>query len=297
MEPKWIGCPESNFRRGRPFGLRPEAIVIHIMDGTFAAGESVFRNPKTQKSAHYGISNDGEVHQYVNEDDTAFHAGIVVNPTWALLKPKINPNFYTVGIEHEGRPDDVWPDTQLSASALLLKEITERWKIPLDGAHVIRHHQIRASKTCPGNWLHIGELLKRAAGVRPATLAAVATQGTVSTIASPVFSPEQEIVPPAPTVPLTPIAPPSPTIVSGPETKAGPRTLIVRTVKNVNLRRAKPATSAHVVRVIPAHSDVAVSKFEFGERVDGNPYWYVDVEGNYLWAGATDTPNPTTVAA
>jgi len=56
MEPQWIGCPESNFRKGRPFGLRPEAIVVHIMDGSFAAGESVFRNPETQKSAHYGIS-------------------------------------------------------------------------------------------------------------------------------------------------------------------------------------------------------------------------------------------------
>ena len=87
MEPQWIGCPESNFRKGRPFGLRPEAIVVHIMDGSFAAGESVFRNPETQKSAHYGISRDGEVHQYVNESDTAFHAGIVVNPSWPLLKP------------------------------------------------------------------------------------------------------------------------------------------------------------------------------------------------------------------
>lgn len=297
MGPKWIGCDESNFRRGRPFGLRPEAIVVHIMDGTFAAGESVFRNPKTQKSAHYGVSRDGEVHQYVDENDTAFHAGIMVNPTWALLKPKINPNFYTIGIEQEGRPDDVWPDTQLSASALLIKEISERWKIALDDAHVIGHHQIRASKTCPGNWLQIGELLKRAATpMRPVTLAAEVTQGTVSTIVSPAFPPKQEVFPPAPIVPVVPIVPPSPA-VSASATTAAPKPLMVRTVKNVNLRRAKPTITAHVVRVIPAHSDVAVSTFELGERVDGNPYWYVDVQGNCLWAGATDTPDPTTIAA
>ena len=113
----WIGCPDSNFIKGRPFGLRPEAVVIHIIDGSLAAGESVFRDPATHKSAHYAVSHSGEIHQFVDEKDTAFHAGIVVNPTWALLKPRVNPNFYTIGIEHEGRPDDVWPETHLSASA------------------------------------------------------------------------------------------------------------------------------------------------------------------------------------
>jgi hypothetical protein len=103
--------------------LRPEAIVVHIIDGSFAAGESVFRNPATQKSAHYAVSWTGSADQFVDENDTAFHAGIVVNPTWPLLKPRINPNFYTIGIEHEGRPDDVWPEAQLSASATLIGEI------------------------------------------------------------------------------------------------------------------------------------------------------------------------------
>jgi N-acetylmuramoyl-L-alanine amidase len=152
MQPVWIGCPSSNFRVTR-HGHQPEAIVVHIMDGSFAAGESVFSDPTTQKSAHYGISKDGVVHQYVDENDTAFHAGIVVNPSWSLLKPGVNPNLYTVGIEHEGRPDDIWPDAQLAASAALIQAIAARWAIPLDLDHVIRHHQIRASKTCPGNWL------------------------------------------------------------------------------------------------------------------------------------------------
>ena len=148
----WIGCPQSNFRRGRA-GNRPEAIVIHIMDGSFAAGESVFADPTTQKSAHYGISQAGVVHQYVEETDTAFHAGIVVRPTWKLIKPRTNPNFYTLGIEHEGTADELWPTEQLNASGALIAQVAARWEIPLDENHVIFHHQIRASKTCPGNWL------------------------------------------------------------------------------------------------------------------------------------------------
>lgn len=158
MQAIWIGCPMENFHKGRPYGFHPEAIVIHIMDGSYEAGESVFADSSTQKSAHYGVSKQGTVHQYVDENDTAFHAGIVVNPTWDLLKPGVNPNFYTIGIEHEGLACDVWSDAQLEASADLVKEIAARWCIPLDTEHVIRHHQIRASKTCPGG-LDVGELL------------------------------------------------------------------------------------------------------------------------------------------
>jgi len=158
MQPLWVGCASGNYRAGRPFGLQPEAIVIHIMDGSFTAGESVFADPTTRKSAHYGISKEGIVHQYVHESDTAFHAGIVVEPTWDLLKPGVNPNFYTVGIEHEGLAADLWADAQLEASSSLVGEIGERWGILLDAEHVIRHHQIRATKTCPGG-LDVAQLL------------------------------------------------------------------------------------------------------------------------------------------
>jgi len=72
-----------------------------------------------------------------------------------LLKPGVNPNFYTIGIEHEGKPDDVWPDAQIAASAALVGEVAARWKIPLDNMHVIPHHQIRSTKTCPGNFIRI----------------------------------------------------------------------------------------------------------------------------------------------
>ena len=266
MITKSIGCPESNFRRGRPFGLRPEAIVIHIMDGSFTAGESVFRDPTTHKSAHYGISRSGEIHQYLDENDTGFHAGIVVNPTWALLKPGVNPNFYTIGIEHEGRPDDVWPDAQLSASATLVGQIAARWGIPLDDSHVIRHHQIRASKTCPGNWLKIGELLKRVPTVAPGAAAMTNAAANPATGGAPVM----------------PII--------------GAEMPVVRTIRNVNLRRGRPSKAAQVVRVIPEHTDVIVVRFEVGESIGANAFWYADVQGNFFWAGATNVPDPTTIA-
>src|SRR5205814_10677286 len=79
MNKQWIGCAGANFRSGRAPGFKPEAVVIHIMDGTLTGTDSWFNNPQAQVSAHYGIGRGGEVHQYVDEKDTAFHAGTVLN--------------------------------------------------------------------------------------------------------------------------------------------------------------------------------------------------------------------------
>ncbi|HVP47990.1 MAG TPA: peptidoglycan recognition family protein [Bryobacteraceae bacterium] len=161
MPADWIGAAAENFRKGR-HGFEPKAIVIHIIVGSLQSAGLTFRDPRSSVSAHYGVSKTGSVHQFVEETDTAFHAGIVVRPTWRLIDPKVNPNFYTIGIEHEGQPQDAWPDEQYRASAALVREIAARWKIPLDRDHVIMHREIRASKTCPGS-ADIDRLIREAA--------------------------------------------------------------------------------------------------------------------------------------
>jgi N-acetyl-anhydromuramyl-L-alanine amidase AmpD len=143
-------CSPRNFLHGRPGGLRPTAIVIHISEGSLASADAWFNNQSALVSAHYIVGRGGEVHQYVSEEDTAYHAGSPVNPTWRLLRPHVNPNFYTVGIEHEGRAQDQWTDAQYAASAQLVREIARRWSIPIDSDHIVMHREIRGSKTCPG---------------------------------------------------------------------------------------------------------------------------------------------------
>jgi N-acetyl-anhydromuramyl-L-alanine amidase AmpD len=130
--------------------LKPAAIVIHISEGTLASADAWFNNDAAAVSAHYIVGRNGEVHQYVNEEDTAYHAGAPVGSTWKLLRPLVNPNFYTVGIEHEGRAQDQWTDAQYATSAGLVEEIARRWSIPIDADHIVLHREIRANKTCPG---------------------------------------------------------------------------------------------------------------------------------------------------
>lgn len=152
---KWVGSPNKS--KGRN-GFRPEAVVIHIMEGTLKGTDSWFKNPVSKVSAHYGIGLDGEVHQYVLETDTAQHAGRKSNSSWSLLKANVNPNWYTIGIEHEGKSDTVWTDEMYNASAELVREICTRWHIAIDRNHIIGHRE----KTCPGAQVSLDRLIKLA---------------------------------------------------------------------------------------------------------------------------------------
>jgi len=184
MDRTWIGCASANFRAGRPAGNKPLAIVIHVMDGTLAGTDAWFNNPTAQVSAHYGVGINGAIHQYVSEEDAAFHAGIVVNPTARLVleRPNINPNFFTIGIEHEGHAEDAWTTQQSAASASLVADIASRWSIPLDADHVFAHHEVRASKTCPGSIGKAVQILNLAIAQRASTPPAAPTLRTTASI-------------------------------------------------------------------------------------------------------------------
>lgn len=169
MDTTWIGCSVGNFRKERPVGMKPEIIVVHSLDGSLADGDLRFNKQEKNLSAHYAVGSSGEIHQYVMENDTAFHAGYVVNPAARLVqeRPGVNPNFYSIGIEHEGKPGEPLTPAQAAASAALIRDLAARWGIPLDRDHVIGHSEIRASVNCPGAGFDIVALLATPAATIP----------------------------------------------------------------------------------------------------------------------------------
>ncbi len=149
----WKGAAAGNFKPGRMSNgrsFRPIAICIHVMDGSLVGTDAWFNDPTSVVSSHYGIGKSGQVHQYVKDEDTAYHAGRVFWPTWKLLEDGVNPNATTLGIEHEGMAADGLTPAQAEASAHLISVLSRKYSIPLDGDHVIRHRAIYAKKTCPG---------------------------------------------------------------------------------------------------------------------------------------------------
>lgn len=170
MNLRWMGCAPRNFRTGRA-SHAVEAIVLHIVEGSQASCDATFLNNQLlgPVSAHHSISRTGEIHQYVREEDTAFHAGNLVNPSWPGLKRSngayVNPNLYSIGIEHEGRATDEWTDEMYAASGTLLREISRRYPAleALSRKNIALHREIRANKTCPGFKLDFDRLMDEVA--------------------------------------------------------------------------------------------------------------------------------------
>jgi N-acetyl-anhydromuramyl-L-alanine amidase AmpD len=167
----WIGCATNNFRPGRPAGQEISAVVIHIIDGSQVGADATFLNDALSlvRSAHYSVGHDGAVHQYVKETDTAYHAGVISKPSWKGMKKTpsggyVNPNYYTIGIEHEGRPDDEWTDAMYSSSAALLRSISVRYPAlaKLTRDNVIMHREIDGDKSCPGFKVNMDRLIAEA---------------------------------------------------------------------------------------------------------------------------------------
>lgn len=165
MDKKWIGAATANFRPGRAAGMKPEIIVLHSLNGSLADGNARFNNPGSGLSSHYAVGAAGNVHQYVKEADTAFHAGLIINPTANLVvsRPKTNPNYYSIGIDHEGKPGAPLTAAQAAASAELIRQVSAVWSIPLDADHIIPHSAIRSSMNCPGSAVDLTSLLLTAA--------------------------------------------------------------------------------------------------------------------------------------
>ena len=157
-----VACAVSNRMTGRPQGMRPEAIVLHRSGWTAERIRARFTDGTTLVSAHYVVTKEGNLIQYVDENDTAFHAGVAINASWKQLKPRVNPNFYTLGIELEGSPDESLSEEQSEACAELVAEISARSNIPIDADHIVLHSEIRASRDYPGSTFDRSDILQRA---------------------------------------------------------------------------------------------------------------------------------------
>ena|SRR3990167_322967 len=156
-----ITHPSPNYTKGRN-GQKIIGVVCHIMEGTLKGTDYWFMDSASGVSAHYGIGRNGEIHYYVDEKNTAWHAGRVNKPSWSLM-PGINPNLVTIGIEHEGNAKSVWTKAQKEASASLVADICKRWNIVADRNTIIGHYEIDRIRrpNCPAVNKHIiGELVK-----------------------------------------------------------------------------------------------------------------------------------------
>lgn len=154
----YVGSPFFSSRQG----YAPEAVVLHIAEGTLAGCDSWFNDPSANVSAHFCIGKNGEVHQYTYVSNAAWANGIVeTGATSALVAENsgINPNYWTVSIEHEGKTGEEPTAAQFEASAWLSAWLFSNALLPggatgvaVDRKHILRHAEIspKSRANCPG---------------------------------------------------------------------------------------------------------------------------------------------------
>lgn len=142
-----------NFQRGRKGAFLVDCLVIHVTEGSAEATRSWFKNPDAEVSAHYLNTTNGEVYQFVHEEDTAWANGRVDHPTSRLVLDRAgsNPNWWTISIENEGDGKHELTDPQRDSLYELIRAIQSRHsRITTDRTHILGHHEIYSLKTCPG---------------------------------------------------------------------------------------------------------------------------------------------------
>lgn len=104
-----------NHQPGRTARVR--LAVAHIMQGTLTGTDAWFRNPAAQASSHFGVGRTGDVVQWVNCNDTAWHIA--------------QGNPYSIGIEHEGFSGQPLTDDQMDATAAIFAWAAVKYNLDL----------------------------------------------------------------------------------------------------------------------------------------------------------------------
>jgi N-acetyl-anhydromuramyl-L-alanine amidase AmpD len=133
-------------------GQKVLAVVCHITDGDTRSVIQTFTNPQTQVSSHYLIQRNGDIIQFVREEDCAWANGKKVNPTARVVLENINlnPNLFTISVEHEAFNNEDLTEIQYVASSKLIREICQRHGLNISREVIIGHREIRQDKNCPG---------------------------------------------------------------------------------------------------------------------------------------------------
>lgn len=144
MNIQWIGSPNKTIGRQ---GQKITGCVIHWIAGNLASADATFQNTIRNTSAHYGIE-DTTIHQYVRDEDTAYHSG-----NWTV-------NTQTIGIEHSAQPGRDASQATLDTSAQLIADLASKHGFAINSSTIRPHNAIKATQ-CPGT-INVAWLINKA---------------------------------------------------------------------------------------------------------------------------------------
>lgn len=163
MEIRSRPSPNFDSRGNQPIDM----LVLHYTDmDTAEAAIARLTDPEAKVSAHYVVSEQGEITQLVNETDRAWHAG---ESHWRG-SAQINARSIGIEIANRGHSNDYpdFPQVQIDAVIGLSKDIIARYNIP--ERNVVGHSDIAfLRKVDPGEKFPWPQLAKAGVGLFPAS--------------------------------------------------------------------------------------------------------------------------------
>lgn len=133
MNIQWKGSPNYTAGRG---GNKVSGIIMHWIVGNLASADAQFQKPGGV-SATEGIEDDN-VHQYVAEENTAYHAGDF--PT----------NQRTIGIEHSAAPGRSPSEATYETSGQRVAYYAKKYGFEVNNQTVRSHSTVVATR-CSGS--------------------------------------------------------------------------------------------------------------------------------------------------
>jgi len=172
VEAQWVESPNCDARSGQVIDL----IVVHgiSLPPNQFGGEGVVQlftnqlNPDAHPyyaeianlrvSAHLFIRRDGQIIQFVNFDQRAWHAGV------SSYQGRSACNDFSIGIELEGADDVRYTQSQYQALALAVEALMDAYPA-LDQKQIVGHSDIAPGrKTDPGplfDWSALSQQLNK----------------------------------------------------------------------------------------------------------------------------------------
>lgn len=152
-----VPADPSNYTKGRD-GKKVKKITIHHMGGVLTAEQCgrIFQPASRNGSSHYGIGYNGDIANYVDEDNTAW-----TDSNW-------ESNTTSVTIENSNSAaGGMWPVSEATINSLveLCADIALRYNLgELILGKTLTWHNMYAATDCPGPTLkgRLGEVASRA---------------------------------------------------------------------------------------------------------------------------------------
>lgn len=139
--------PNHSSREGR----RPTLVVLHGDAGRSDAGTVAWlQNKESAVSYHYLVGRDGQVYQFVQESENAWHAGVSAFHG-AEVGNSVNKVSIGVAFANDGTGHEDYRSVQYEVGGQLVADICRRHGIPL---HRVRgHFEVSPGrKTDPWSW-------------------------------------------------------------------------------------------------------------------------------------------------